>query len=145
MAGQSKRCANGGCQTPNLPVKGGFCTASACKRRRAELTATKKLVGASSSAALVAADDSSQCFEVYAVYGVSRCNVAGLDTVQRRNLLAEEDEIWSYEVFGRFGLHAKDNGYDDTRKVNLVELLKNVDDESLELLEAFDTRGSRRR
>jgi predicted GIY-YIG superfamily endonuclease len=54
--------------------------------------------------------------------------------------LAEEDEIWSYEVFGRFGLHAKDNGYDDTRKVNLVELLKNVDDESLELLEAFDKR-----
>ena len=47
--------------------------------------------------------------------------------VQRRNELAEADESWSYEVFGKFGMDEEDNGYDDTRKVPLTELLKNVD------------------
>ena len=60
--------------------------------------------------------------------------------MQRRNSLASQDERWSYELVGMFAEIATDNGYDDTRKVPLEELLKNVDDESLELLEAFDKR-----
>jgi hypothetical protein len=138
MAGQSKRCSNEACQTPELPVKGGFCTAARCKRRRAEQTAAKKLIGAGSSSALVAGDDGSLCFEVYAVYGVSCCDVAGLTPWQRRNEVDEENFCWSYDVFGRFGLTEDDNGYDDTRRVSLAELVKNVDDVSLEVLQSFD-------
>jgi hypothetical protein len=50
MAGQSKRCGNEACQMPELPVKGHFCTAGRCKRRRAELAAAKQLVGAGGAA-----------------------------------------------------------------------------------------------
>ena len=35
-------------------------------------------------------------------------------------------------------MDSHDNGYDDTRKVPLAELLLNVDEESLDVLEAFD-------
>jgi hypothetical protein len=138
MAGQSKRCANNECQTPELPVKGGYCTAARCKRHRAELTASKKLVGACSVPALVAQDDGSLCFEVYAVYGVSCCDVAGLSAWQRRNEVETKNFIWSYDVYGKFGMNEDDNGYDDTRRVPLTELLKNVDDVSLEVLKSFD-------
>ena len=133
-----KRCANRACETPNLPVKGRFCSATACKRRRAELSAAKKLGGGGSSEAHVAEDDGTQCFEVYAVYGVSRCDVSKMTPVQRRNELTEADESWSYELFGKFGTSEEDNGYDDTRKVLLAELLKNVDSDSLRVLQAFD-------
>jgi hypothetical protein len=138
MAGQSKRCANGACQTPELPVKGLFCTAGRCKRRRADLAAAKQVVGAGSSPALVAEDDGSLCVEVYAVYGVSCCDLAALSSVQRRNEVDEKNFSWSYEIYGKFGVSEDDNGYDDTRWVSLAELLKNVDDASLEVLKSFD-------
>ena len=41
-------------------------------------------------------------------------------------------------LFGKFGTSEEDNGYDDTRKVLLAELLKNVDGDSLSVLQAFD-------
>ena len=47
---------------------------------------------------LGAEDDGSQCFEVYAVYGVSRCDISKLGAVQRRNKLEKKDEHWSYEA-----------------------------------------------
>ena len=133
--------ANRACTTPQLPVKGDFCTAGKCKRARAALLASKKMcvVGvAAGGAALFAEDDGSQCFEVYAVYGVSRCDISKLGAVQRRNELEKKDELWSYEVYGKFGMTEDDNGYDDTRKVKLTELLKNLDDDSLKLLAKFD-------
>ena len=37
-----KTCANRACTTPQLPVKGDFCTAGKCKRARAALLASKK-------------------------------------------------------------------------------------------------------
>ena len=137
-----KVCANRECTTPLLPVKGDYCTAGKCKRVRSALLASKKMcvVGgaAAGGAALFAEDDGSQCFEVYAVYGVSRCDISKLGAVQRRNELQKKDELWSYEVYGKFGMTEEDNGYDDTRKVKLAELLKNVDDDSLKLLAKFD-------
>ena len=132
-----KRCANRECKTPNLSVKGNYCTGGACKRRRAELLAMKKLIGGGSEARVVE-DDATQCFEVYAVYGVSCCDISKLGPMQRRNELTMEDESWSYEVYGRFGMSEEDNGYDDTRKVPLAELLNNLDGASLAVLEAFD-------
>ena len=78
------------------------------------------------------------CFEVYAVYGVSCCDVAGLSAVQRRNEVNERDFCWSYEVYGKFGISEDDIGYADTRRVSLAELLKNIDDVSLEVLKSFD-------
>ena len=74
MSADVKTCANRACTTPQLPVKGDFCTAGKCKRARAALLASKKMcvVGrAAGGAALFAEDDGSQCFEVYAVYGVT--------------------------------------------------------------------------
>ena len=100
--------------TPQLPVKGDFCTAGKCKRARAALLASKKMcvVGvAAGGAALFAEDDGSQCFEVYAMYGVSRCDISKLGAVQRRNELEKKDEHWSYEVYGKFGMTEDDNGY----------------------------------
>ena len=141
MSDVMKRCANRACTTPQLQVKGDFCTAGKCKRVRAALLASKKMCvvgGAAGGAALFAEDDGSQCFEVYAVYGVSRCDISKLDAVQRRNELEKKDELWSYEVHGKFGMTEDDNGYDDTRKVKLTELLKNLDDDSLKLLVKFD-------
>ena len=41
-------------------------------------------------------------------------------------------------MYGKFGMTEDDNGYDDTRKVKLTELLKNLDDESIKLLVKFD-------
>ena len=138
----SKKCASRGCTTPQLTVKGDYCTAGKCKRARAALLASKKMcvVGGAvaGGAALFSEDDGSQCFEVYVVYGVSRCDISKLDTLQRRNELQKNDELWSYEVYGKFGMTEEDNGYDDTRKVKLAELLKNVDDPSLKLLAKFD-------
>ena len=141
MSDVMKKCANRACTTPQLQVKGDFCTAGKCKRARAALLASKKMcvVGsAAGGAALFAEDDGSQCFEVYAVYGVSRCDISKLDAVQRRNELEKKDELWSYEVHGKFGMTEDDNGYDDTRKVKLTELRKNLDDESIKLLVKFD-------
>ena len=141
MSDAVKTCANRACTTPQLPVKGDFCTAGKCKRARAALLASKKMcvVGvAAGGAALFAEDDGSQCFEVYAVYGVSRCDIFKLGAVQRHNELEKKDEHWSYEVYGKFGMTEDDNGYDDTRKVKLTELLKNLDDDSLKLLAKFD-------
>ena len=88
--------------------------------RRALLDVSKKKMcvvgGAGGGAALFAEDDGSQCFEVYAVYGVSRCDISKLGAVQgRRNKLEKKDEHWSYEVYGKFGMTEDDNGYDDTR------------------------------
>ena len=139
MAGE-KVCANRACTTPHYLVKGDYCTAGKCKRARAAALSSKKIkvVGGAGSAVLVAEDDGSQCFEVYAVYGVSRCDISKLGPVERRNELEKKDEIWSYEVYGKFGMTEEDNGYDDTRKVKLTELLKNLDDESLKLLTKFD-------
>ena len=57
---------------------------------------TKKMCvvgGAGGGAALFAEDDGSQCFEVYAVYGVSRCDISKLSAVQRRNKLEKKDEL----------------------------------------------------
>ena len=72
------------------------------------------------------------------MYGVSRCDISKLGAVQRRNELEKKDEHWSCEVYGKFGMTEDDNGYDDTRKVKLTELLKNLDDDSLKLLAKFD-------
>ena len=97
MSDRVKTCANRACTTPQLPVKGDFCTAGKCKRTRAALLASKKMcvVGvAAGGAALFAEDDGSQCFEVYAVYGVTREPLRHL--LQRRNELEKRDELWSY-------------------------------------------------
>ena len=116
MSDAVKTCANRACTTPQLPVKGDFCTAGKCKRARAALLASKKMCVVRVAAAGAAAeDDGSQCFEVYAVYGVSRCDISKLGAVQRRNELEKKDEHWSYEVYGKFGMTEDDNGYDDTR------------------------------
>ena len=118
MTGQSKLCANRHCSTPHLPVKGSYCTAGKCKRAHAQASSMKKMqaVGGGMGAAIFAEEDGTQCYEVYAVYGVSRCDISKLDSVQRRNDLEKKDEVWSYEVYGRFGASEDDNGYDDTRK-----------------------------
>ena len=134
----SSKCSNPQCKTPDYPVRSGWCTSGVCKRRRAEQRSGGKLVAGCSSAAFLAEDDGTSCFEVYAVYGVSRCDISALSPKQRRNILSPQDERWSYEVFGRFAENAKDNGNYDTRKVPLAELLKTVDEESLDVLEAFD-------
>ena len=107
-------------------------------RRAARVEEDVRRRGAAGGAALFAEDDGSQCFEVYAVYGVSRCDISKLGAVQRRNELEKKDEHWSYEVYGKFGMTEDDNGYDDTRKVKLTELLKNKDDDSFKLLAKFD-------
>ena len=139
MAG--KRCANPKCSTPLLAVKGNYCTAGKCKRARSEVVTSKKMkkvVGSSTVTALFAEDDGTQCYEVFAVYGVSRCDISKLNAVMRRNELEKNDEEWSYEVYGRFANSEEDNGYDDTRKVKLSELLKNLDDKCLKKLVKFD-------
>ena len=89
MSDSVKTCANRACTTPQLPgQQGDFCTAGKCKRARAALLASKKMcvVGVAAGGA-AAEDDGSQCFEVYAVYGVSRCDISKLGAVQRRNEL----------------------------------------------------------
>ena len=54
MSDRVKTCANRACTTPQLPVKGDFCTAGKCKRARAALLASKKMcvVGVTAPAAL---------------------------------------------------------------------------------------------
>ena len=133
----ASKCSNVDCKTPDYPVKSGWCTSGACKRRRAEQRSSGKLVAGCSRAAFIE-EDGMSCFEVHAVYGVSRCDISVLGPMQRRNKLSPQDERWSYEVFGRFAENAEENGKYDTRKVPLKELLKTVDEESLDMLEAFD-------
>ena len=136
MSLSTARCANGQCATPDLPLRGAYCTGSKCKRVRAALG--KRGLDELLLQPTFRMDDGSQCFEVYAVYGVSRCDVSNLSTVQQRNQLKEEDELWSYEVFGRFSANAEDSGYGATRKVLVAELCKNLDEDSMKKLAKFD-------
>ena len=62
MSDVMKKCANRACTTPQLQVKGDFCTAGKCKRVRAALLASKKMCvvgGAAGGAALFAEEDGS--------------------------------------------------------------------------------------
>ena len=61
----ASKCANLECKTPHLPVKSGWCTSGACKKRRAAQKAAQRLAAAGSSAAFIAEDDGTRCFEVY--------------------------------------------------------------------------------
>ena len=57
-----KRCANLACGTPQLQLRGEYCTASKCKQARAEGLAHGKMV-----AALADTGDSTVCVEIFKV------------------------------------------------------------------------------
>ena len=78
------------------------------------------------------------CYEVLGVYGQRDCDPSKLVGKKRRNELADDDVVLAYLILGRFAEDEDDEGFNDTRWVDLEDLVANLDDDALQPLVTYD-------
>ena len=133
-----KICKNPKCDGKN-PMRGGWCTAGACKKHRKAFRAAQAGEGVITGVAMpVALHDGTACWGIDSVHGQSDYPEV-LSDVQLRNDPARiEKEVW-YRIWGPFGKDEDDVGYGKRlRWVKLSELLENVGDDDLAKLRAWE-------
>ena len=120
------------------------CTKNKCqKAARARVQARRREAGAVPDERDVHGEKQVFCYEVLDLLGVRQCDPMKMDDVQRRNGLGEDDISFSYLVFGNFVVNENDNGFHDTRWIDLEELLGAVDDDVIAKFHTSMTRTSR--
>ena len=84
------------------------------------------------------------CYEILSVNGQRDFDPAKLVGKAKRNEIGEEDFVVSYLVFGRFAEDEDDEGFKDTRWVDLEDLLQNLDGAQLKPLEDYEKKLAKR-
>ena len=138
-------CANCGKERPLRYARGTMCATYACQRAAAAEIAARK-------AGIRGGDENEGskkappvfCYEILAVYGERDFDPAKLVGKGRRNKVNEEDFAVSYLVFGRFAEDEEEDGFKDTRWVDLEDLLQNLEGDELKPLEDYEKKLARR-
>ena len=114
-----------------------MCATYACQKAAAEEVAARKSGGGGD------AETSKKampvfCYEVLSVHGQRDFDTSKLVGKRKRNKVSEEEFVVAYLVFGRFAEDEDDDGFKDTRWVDLEDLLQNLDGAQLKALEAYE-------
>ena len=109
-----KVCLNPDCTGKN-PVKGGWCTARACKEMRAMATKAKAQAKLAKACAAVGAPvpaaqpmDDGQCYELHSVHGVLDCELPKLSGKQLEKAPLDDPKQLCFLVFGTFAATVDD-------------------------------------
>ena len=84
------------------------------------------------------------CVEIRKVYGVRDIDSARLTGKKRRNTVLSAEYTISYLLLGRFAEDDEEQGFWDTRWVDLVDLVANLDKKSLKPLAAYEKQLAKR-
>ena len=145
---EPKTCLNPNCTGKN-PVKGGWCTARACKGMRALATAAKKATKLEQACSAVGVPlpaaqpgNGLVCFEVHSVHGVLDCNLQKLGGKHLEQAPPDDPKQLCFLVYGTFAAtedeYENDNGCKEMLKVvSYKELYDNVGQEDRDLVHKY--------
>ena len=147
MSEESKKCL-GGCGSTEL--KGKWCTAGACKKKRALVTKLKKealvagaaaIAGVAAPGGVAAQGDDLTCYEVHSLHGVVECDFSALGKDHQEAPGVTDNQV-QYVVFGNFAASVDDyeneDGKDLLRLVKLSELLAHCGDDDIAKIKEWE-------
>ena len=120
-----------------------MCATYACQRAAAAEVATRK-AGIRGDGERESKAPPVFCYEILSVNGQRDIDPSKLVGKAKRNEVGEDDFVVSYLVFGRFAEDEHDEGFKDTRWVDLEDLLQNLDGDQLKPLEAYEKKLAKR-
>ena len=133
-------CAN--CEQPRLLkyARRTMCCRYACQRAARALVSRRKTGNiCSDDDAGAGKEPPTFCFEILAVYGQRDFDPAQLIGKRRRNEVSSDDFTISYLLLGRFAEDEGDDGFLDTRWVDVEDLMANLDDDGLKPLASYES------
>jgi hypothetical protein len=139
-------CANCSRERPLKYARRTMCATYACQRAAAAEVAARK-AGSRGDSERESKAPPVFCYEILSVNGQRDFDPANLVGKAKRNEVGEDEFVVSYLVFGRFAEDEDDEGFKDTRWVDLEDLLQNepnLDGTQLKPLEAYEKKLAKR-